>query len=507
MKRVSAAVLSLTFLFISFPRLAFATLQKNPTTVSVSESLLVTKVYGSDAKVRRVTGTVKLLTVGDRIQKGDRVLTDARSWVELLLGDGSLVRVAPNSEYQFEKMGLAASKRSFQWVFDLEKGGIRAIVEKSDNKQHEVKFKVHTPAAIMGVRGTEFVLRHNPETNTTELYTLSGEVLFGASLQSAESYQAVKKNMTSLIHKGDANASSPRQFSNEDILNLVTSSSASNDSRAEVVSLFLSPEIKKEQSTVKDDVSQFDAKKLLKDLQAASAQFAEAQNYLSGYERLENEKTAAAAEGLMVQKKSVSAPSSAEAKKDLSAAAANQLANQRIQNYTAGLQSEKNIYVSGSTPSDFSDTIKRLQTEIAAAKQNAAVAASCGNRRICNDGFLGTGIMKSCHTAYVCDGAPAQPSSAFPAASTVGEDLSSTMANENSSEVPAATNDSGAGTAPAQTQQQSSTGAGNKRCCEVWVSCFDLRRSENACTKKEKGKVVHVCDERCTSGAGTSFGH
>ncbi len=507
MKRVSTVLSLFLVLFVS-PYAGFANTDQ-PSTVSVSESLLVTKVYGSEAKVRRVTGTLKLLVVGDRIQMGDLIQTDARSWVEVLLGDGSLVRVAPNSEYRFEKMELAPGHRTFQWAFGLAKGGIRAIVEKSDNKQHDIKFKVRTPAAIMGVRGTELVLRHNPETNVSELYTLSGKVLFGAldtTFKNPESYRTVGKNTSSMIHQGDANATVPKSFTKEDILNLVTNS-AEKERRSEVVSLFFSPEIKGADTGVRDDVSEFDTRKLLKDLAVASAQFAEAQNYLSGYERLENEKVAAVSEGLMRQGKmpiSSGAEVKEQQKKVLSSEQAKELINKRLQKYTEELKTEKNIYLSKSTPDDFSDTIKKLEEQIQSAKQNAKVAASCGNKQICDSGVLGSGIWKSCHTAYVCEGQLAKPTENFPVATEMAENLNNAIPTDATAD---ASNDTEESRVKVILADPKGKALITQRCCKAWVSCEELRHSKNACTTEKHGRVVEVCGSRCPMpGAGTSFG-
>jgi hypothetical protein len=129
------------------------------------------------AKVRHKSGIESVVGIKAVLLPGDKITTDANSVVQLMLPDGTLVRVGYNTEYKIEdaqvKTGMIA------WVFSLTKGTIRALVEKSSQKK-ESKFRVNTPAGTMGVRGTELILEHNPESEVSTLYTVEGKVAFGA---------------------------------------------------------------------------------------------------------------------------------------------------------------------------------------------------------------------------------------------------------------------------------------------------------------------------------------
>lgn len=137
----------------------------------------ISKVDGDGvAKVRRKSGVESVAGEKQELFDGDKITTDARSVVEIMLADGTLVRVGLNSEYRLES--VEKQNGIFSWVFGLAKGSIRAMVEKNPNKKM-VKFRVNTPVGTMGVRGTELVLDHNEKAKRTTLYTIEGRVEFG----------------------------------------------------------------------------------------------------------------------------------------------------------------------------------------------------------------------------------------------------------------------------------------------------------------------------------------
>lgn len=129
------------------------------------------------AKARKKIGTESVLAQAQQLFAGDRIMTDEQTVVQLMLPDGSIIRVGARSEYIIES---AEQKGGFvAWAFQLTRGTVRALVEKDSNKK-DVKFRVNTPAGTMGVRGTELLLTHDPVSETTTLFTFEGQVEFGA---------------------------------------------------------------------------------------------------------------------------------------------------------------------------------------------------------------------------------------------------------------------------------------------------------------------------------------
>jgi hypothetical protein len=137
---------------------------------------IILRIEGNGlAQVRKRSGIVETAGEKGKIYAGDKILTDARSAVHLMLADGSVIKVGVDSE-----LAVNATEdygTYFGWAFRLSKGAIRALVELVP--AGAMHFRVDTPSGSLGVRGTDFVLAYQDATGAT-LYTLDGEIAFGA---------------------------------------------------------------------------------------------------------------------------------------------------------------------------------------------------------------------------------------------------------------------------------------------------------------------------------------
>lgn len=144
----------------------------------------------------------------EALDPGEELSTKESVVVDIRLCDGSAVRVGSNSRFRLE----SAEESAADWLFLLLEGSIRAIVVSSPDKQ-TVKFRVQTPTAAIGVRGTEFTAEYSGGTNQTNLYTMDGEVLMGDAKQIAElkqaarpeifqKFRAVRKDTMSIMRQG-----------------------------------------------------------------------------------------------------------------------------------------------------------------------------------------------------------------------------------------------------------------------------------------------------------------
>ncbi|NBQ79270.1 MAG: hypothetical protein EBT99_11650 [Betaproteobacteria bacterium] len=94
---------------------------------------------------------------GSFVSVGDVLETGAGSHVHIRFVDGALLSVRPNSrlaidQYQFDAERPQASQVKFQ----LREGTARSITGKAGESAKE-RFRLNTPVAAVGVRGTDFV--------------------------------------------------------------------------------------------------------------------------------------------------------------------------------------------------------------------------------------------------------------------------------------------------------------------------------------------------------------
>lgn len=114
--------------------------------------------------IKQPDGTWKEMLDKTFLKDGDTIKTDRASTVAILLPDGTEVRIAPNSEFTFNWDGTSFSIK-------LIVGKIRSWVKKQSHK-----FEVRTPMAVLGVRGTDFIVDYNPDTPVTTVYLYEGIV-------------------------------------------------------------------------------------------------------------------------------------------------------------------------------------------------------------------------------------------------------------------------------------------------------------------------------------------
>ena len=99
-------------------------------------------------------GESRELKQGGFVYVDDEILTSARSFAVLQFTDGAKVTVRPGSKLIIETY-LYAGNDSDEATLNLVSGGLR-VITGAMAKTNPEKYKVRTPVALMGVRGTEF---------------------------------------------------------------------------------------------------------------------------------------------------------------------------------------------------------------------------------------------------------------------------------------------------------------------------------------------------------------
>jgi len=99
-------------------------------------------------------GGSRELKQGDFIYQNDEIITSAKSFAVLQFVDGAKVTVRPDSTLIIEQY-LYAGNESDEATLNLVSGGLR-VITGAMAKSNPENYKVRTPVALMGVRGTEF---------------------------------------------------------------------------------------------------------------------------------------------------------------------------------------------------------------------------------------------------------------------------------------------------------------------------------------------------------------
>lgn len=115
------------------------------------------KVVRGAAHIER--GAERLpVKVGMPVQEADRVVTGIDGTVGITFADNSLLSIGPSSNFAIDRYVFDTTTHAGKFDSTLSKGTL-AVVSGKMVKQSPDAMHVRTPSAIMGVRGTDFVVR------------------------------------------------------------------------------------------------------------------------------------------------------------------------------------------------------------------------------------------------------------------------------------------------------------------------------------------------------------
>ncbi|NRG19645.1 FecR domain-containing protein [Rhizobiales bacterium] len=113
------------------------------------------KAVDSKPAARKINSEVSVVIVtGTAVTTGDRITTDAAGLVHLVFSDETKLVVGPRSSLLIESYLLRSKSRANNFTIRALGGSFRMFTGKSSKKAYKIK----TPTATIGVRGTTFDL-------------------------------------------------------------------------------------------------------------------------------------------------------------------------------------------------------------------------------------------------------------------------------------------------------------------------------------------------------------
>lgn len=127
------------------------------------------------AFVKWIQNTRRHLKPNDTLEEGEIIQTMGDAWLKILFKDDSLLDIGPAAMLQIQKFNGTGPKRNV--LFKVLYGKVRGIVAQAlFDPSH---YQILTPSALMGVRGTEFIINVVPDQKRrtqTEVICLHGQV-------------------------------------------------------------------------------------------------------------------------------------------------------------------------------------------------------------------------------------------------------------------------------------------------------------------------------------------
>jgi hypothetical protein len=96
--------------------------------------------------------------VGAKVRQADVIVTGPDGSVGIVFLDASLLSAGPNSALAVDRFAFDSTTNQGAFDTSLKKGTL-AVVSGKIAKQSPDAMRVKTPAAILGARGTEFLVR------------------------------------------------------------------------------------------------------------------------------------------------------------------------------------------------------------------------------------------------------------------------------------------------------------------------------------------------------------
>jgi hypothetical protein len=136
-------------------------------TIAIAAAAFAAASYANDiGQIKTVSGTVHVeragqqlaATPGMSVRQSDKLVTGADGAVGVTFLDNSLLSAGPSTELAIDRYSFDTTTHAGHFDASLQKGTL-AVVSGKIVKQSPGAMRVRTPASVMGVRGTEFVVR------------------------------------------------------------------------------------------------------------------------------------------------------------------------------------------------------------------------------------------------------------------------------------------------------------------------------------------------------------
>ncbi|GMU70850.1 MAG: FecR domain-containing protein [Burkholderiales bacterium] len=139
-----------------FARLALAAALACATTFAFAAEVGQVKTSKGEVTIERAGARVPA-PVGTKLEASDVLATGADGAVGVTMSDGSLLSIGPNSVLSLDLFQFDPTTHAGKFDSTLSKGTL-SVVSGKIAKQSPEAMKVRTPASVLGVRGTEFVV-------------------------------------------------------------------------------------------------------------------------------------------------------------------------------------------------------------------------------------------------------------------------------------------------------------------------------------------------------------
>jgi len=116
------------------------------------------RVKSSVGQVQIQRGNTQLpVRPGLQLEQGDYITTGKNGRLGIAFIDDTRFAVGPNAKLRLSKFGYDRTRQTGEFVTEVDRGSL-GVVSGKIAKSKQDAMKVRTPTAMLGVRGTKFIL-------------------------------------------------------------------------------------------------------------------------------------------------------------------------------------------------------------------------------------------------------------------------------------------------------------------------------------------------------------
>lgn len=164
--RSLVALCGLLLLGISLTPIYASGVDKSSPAVVGQVSFLIGSV-----RFKSANGVEGEISKGSSVRVGDQLMTEAGGHVHILFVDGARISLRPLSRLTIEDYAQGSGKKGEAAIrFRLDEGVVRSITGSWGEAARE-RFRLNTPLAAIGIKGTDFVVKADPNRTLASVVT------------------------------------------------------------------------------------------------------------------------------------------------------------------------------------------------------------------------------------------------------------------------------------------------------------------------------------------------
>lgn len=159
-------------LFMALVSLFILTFWQNPVFANPASGVFM--VVKGDVKLFSKGKTIAA-KIGQKIFEGDSITTGPDSRAKVVMSDKNVLNISPDTKIEITIYKNDPTTNTKKVDLKVDQGKVRAAVEQKYDDEKNT-FRIKTPTAVAGVRGTDFSVSFNPTTRRSQVVTFKGLV-------------------------------------------------------------------------------------------------------------------------------------------------------------------------------------------------------------------------------------------------------------------------------------------------------------------------------------------